>query len=75
MRRFSFIGILTFLGLFVYFYKTSGKFRKSITTALFVAFMLSSGPLESEAKVQMLLLLNNRLPIPIGIGVFLVVQQ
>jgi hypothetical protein len=44
------IGILTFLSLFVYFYKTSGKFRKSICAALVAAFVLASGPLESEAK-------------------------
>jgi hypothetical protein len=50
MRKFSLIGILTFLGLFVYFYKTSGKFRKSITTAFLVVFILFSGPVESEAK-------------------------
>jgi len=50
MRRFSLIGILTFLGLFVYFYKTSGKFRKSIMSALVAAFVFASGPLESEAK-------------------------
>jgi len=50
MRRFSLIGILTFLGLFVYFYKTSGKFRKSIMSALVAAFILASGSLESEAK-------------------------
>ena len=50
MRRFSLIGILTFLGLFVYFYKTSGNFRKSIMSALVAAFILASGPLESEAK-------------------------
>lgn len=50
MRRFSLIGILTFLGLFVYFYKTSGKFRKSIIAALLATLVFSSVPLESEAK-------------------------
>lgn len=50
MRRFSLIRILTFLGLFVYFQKTLGKFRKSIISALVAVFILASGPLESEAK-------------------------
>lgn len=50
MRRFSFIGILTVLVLFVYFYRTLGKFRKSIIAALLAALVFSSMPSESEAK-------------------------
>ncbi len=44
------IGTLTFLGLFFYFYRNSGKFRKSITSALLAIFVLFSGSLESQAK-------------------------
>ena len=33
MLRFGLLGTLTFLGLFIYFYKTSGKFRQSIISA------------------------------------------
>ena len=41
---------LTFLGMFFYFYRKSGKFRKSIIAALLAASVFSSVPLESEAK-------------------------
>ena len=41
---------VTFLGLFFYFYIKSGNFRKSIIAAFLAALVLSSGPLESEAK-------------------------
>jgi hypothetical protein len=41
---------LTFVGLFFYFYRKSGKFRQSIIAALLAALVLSSGPLDSEAK-------------------------
>jgi len=36
--------------MFFYFYRKSGKFRKSIIAALLAVLVLSSGPLESEAK-------------------------
>jgi hypothetical protein len=41
---------LTFLGLFIYSYKSSGKFRKSIASALLAAFVLFSWSAESVAK-------------------------
>lgn len=34
---------MTFLGLFIYFYKTSGKFRKPIITTFMAAIVVSSG--------------------------------
>ena len=37
LLRFGLLGTLTFLGLFIYFYKTSGKFRKSIIAAFAAA--------------------------------------
>ena len=40
---FGLLGTLTFLGLFVYFYKTSGKFRKSIIAAFVAATFYFSG--------------------------------
>ena len=36
--------------MFFYFYRKSGNFRKSIIAAFLVAFVLSSGPLDSSAK-------------------------
>ena len=41
--RFGLLGTLTFLGLFLYFYKTSGKFRKSIIAAFAAATVFFSG--------------------------------
>jgi mRNA-degrading endonuclease RelE of RelBE toxin-antitoxin system len=41
---------LTFLGLFIYSYKSFGKFRKSIASALLAAFVLLSWSEESTAK-------------------------
>ena len=43
MLRFGLLGTLTFLGLFIYFYKTSGKFRKSIIAAFAAATFFFSG--------------------------------
>jgi hypothetical protein len=40
---FGLLGTLTFLGLFVYFYKTSGKFRQSIIAAFAAAIFFFSG--------------------------------
>lgn len=40
---FGLLGTLTFLGLFIYFYKTSGKFRKSIIAAFAAATFFFSG--------------------------------
>lgn len=41
---------LTFLGLFFYFYRNSGKFRKLIASALLAALVLFYWSLESQAK-------------------------
>lgn len=41
---------VAFLGMFFYFYRKSGKFRKSISAAFVSAFVLTSVPLESKAK-------------------------
>lgn len=43
LLRFGLLGTLTFLGLFIYFYKTSGKFRKSIIAAFAAATFFFSG--------------------------------
>lgn len=50
MRKFNLIGVLIFLSLFVYFYRKSYKFRKSICAALVAAFILVSLPLASNAS-------------------------
>ena len=42
--------LLTFLGLFIYSYKSSGKFRKSIASALFAALVIVLWPVQSTAK-------------------------
>ena len=42
--------LLTFLGLFIYSYKRSRKFRKSIASALFAALVIVSWPAQSTAK-------------------------
>ena len=42
--------LLTFLGLFIYFYRSSRKFRKSIANALFAAIVIVSWPAQSTAK-------------------------
>ena len=44
------LGSLTFLGLFFYFYKTSGKCRESITSALLAALVFFSWPSEAQSK-------------------------
>ena len=49
MLRFGLLGTLTFLGLFIYFYKTSGKFRKSIIAAFAAATFFFSGPTTARA--------------------------
>jgi hypothetical protein len=48
--RLSIFGILTFLVLFVYFYKTSGKFRQSVTSAVLATFVFFGWSFESQAK-------------------------
>lgn len=48
--RFGIVGSLAFLGLFFYFYKTSGKFRKSVTSALLATFVFFGWSFESQAK-------------------------
>ena len=48
MLRFGLLGTLTFLVLFIYFYKTSGKFRQSVVAA-FVAGTVGFGLLSSQA--------------------------
>ena len=50
MKQSNIIVILTFFGLFIYFYKTSRKFRKSIYAAFMVSFIVISGPLESQGN-------------------------
>ena len=47
MKKLGLVGILTFLVLFVYFYKTSGKFRQSVLAA-FVAVTVVFGLLSSQ---------------------------
>lgn len=49
IRKLSFIGILTFLVLFFYFYKTSGKFRQSIIAAFAAVIFYSSAHSTGEA--------------------------
>lgn len=41
--RFGLVGSLIFLGLLIYFYKTSGKFRQSIVAAFAAATFFFSG--------------------------------
>ena len=41
---------LTFLGVFFYFYRNSGNFRKSVTSALLATVVVFSGPSESQAQ-------------------------
>jgi hypothetical protein len=51
---FKLLGTLTFLGLFVYFYKTTGKFRQSVISA-FVAltvFLSSQQPAHSAGQAD-----------------------
>ena len=48
--RFGIVGSLAFLGLFFYFYKTSGKFRKSVTSALLATFVFFGWSFQSQAK-------------------------
>ena len=43
MLRFGVLGTLTFLGSFIYFYKISGKFRKSMIAAFATATFFFSG--------------------------------
>ena len=50
MKKFSVIGILGFLGTFIYFYKTIGKFRQSIIAAWAALTIFVSGPKTAEAK-------------------------
>lgn len=47
LKKLGLVGILTFLVLFVYFYKTSGKFRQSVLAA-FVAGTVGFGLLSSQ---------------------------
>jgi len=49
LLRFGLLGTLTFLGLFVYFYKTSGKFRQSIIAAFAAATFFFSGLTRARA--------------------------
>jgi hypothetical protein len=46
---FSMIFLLTFFGIFLYLYRSSGKLRKSIVSAILSALILFSGPLQSNA--------------------------
>ena len=41
--RFGVLGILTFLGLFIYFYRNSGRFRQSIISAFVALTVFFSG--------------------------------
>ena len=54
MKKLSVVASLTFfftfLGLFIYLYRSSGKFRKSIASALLAALVLFSWSAESTAK-------------------------
>lgn len=42
--------MLAFFGIFIYLYRSSGKFRKSIVRAFLSALILFSGPLQSNAQ-------------------------
>lgn len=48
--KFGLIGSLAVLGLFIYFYKTSGKFRQSIIAAFAAITFYFSGPKPAKAK-------------------------
>ena len=48
--KFGLIGSLAFLGVFIYCYKTSGKFRQSIITAWVAVTFALSGPKSVQAK-------------------------
>lgn len=50
MRKLTIIGILTFVTLFLYYYKTSKNFRKSIWAAFMAVFILTSEPFNAEGK-------------------------
>ena len=52
LRRFGLVGALTFLGLFIYFYKTSGKFCQSIITAFVIVFFSSQQPAHSAGEAD-----------------------
>jgi len=52
LLRFGLVGALTFLGLFIYFYKTSGKFRQSIITAFVIVFFSSQQPAHSAGEAD-----------------------
>lgn len=49
LLRFGLLGTLTFLSLFLYFYKTSGKFRKSIIAAIAALGIFFSGVTMADA--------------------------
>jgi hypothetical protein len=46
---FSIIFLFTFFGIFIYLYRSSGKFRKSIVSAFLSALIIFSAPLQSNA--------------------------
>ena len=50
--RFGLVGTFTFLSLFIYFYKTSGKFRQSIITAFVIVFFSSQQPAYSAGEAD-----------------------
>lgn len=54
MLRFGLLGTLTFLGLFIHFYKTNGNFRKSIIAAFAAAtfFFSSVTPAHSAGEAD-----------------------
>jgi hypothetical protein len=50
MKKLPVVVSLTFLSVFIYLYRSSGKFRKSIASALFAALVTLSWPAQSNAK-------------------------
>jgi hypothetical protein len=78
LLRFGLLGTLTFLGFFIYFYKTSGKFRQSIIAAfaaMQVSFSQACQQLVQQVKLMLLHHNHNIRVILVIVQVSLVVDQ